>query len=119
MTLRLVVLFFALLAIASVADAQCLTCVSNGISPDGTCEPSSNGRCSYTCCLSDQGTRCNTRENTYGCSGDNLYIVPTEYFATALPLQMRGSSLRLKLGSGKPVQRKRCNLSLMRQQQTS
>jgi hypothetical protein len=102
---RLAVLFVATLALAATADAACLTCIGNGIGWDGTCQPSYNTRCSYTCCLWDEGTPCDVRENTYGCAEGSPLIVPSIYFASRLPMQTAGSALRVSLGKGKPVQR--------------
>jgi hypothetical protein len=110
MKLRLAVVFVASLAIASLAHAACLTCIGDGATNDGTCQPSSNGRCSYTCCLSDQGSGCDVRERTFGCS-DEL-VMPAAYFATPLPFQMQGSALRLRLGKGKPLPRQ-CAASVL------
>lgn len=105
MKLRLVVVFLATLAVTSVASAACLTCISDGTSRDGFCGPSSNGRCTYTCCLWDEGTPCSTMESDFGCGEESPLIVPAAYFSSALPMQTQGSSLRLQLGKGKPVQR--------------
>ena len=104
MTVRLVVLFVASLAVASVAGAACLTCVPDGIHGWGHCEPTTSGWCTYTCCLWDPGTRCVVNENIYPCA--EAPLMPSPYFATALPLVTEGSALRLRLGPAKPVQRK-------------
>jgi len=105
MTGRLVVLFVASLAVASVAGAACLTCVPTGINGWGSCEPTTSGWCTYTCCLWDPGTRCVVYENVYQCA-EGPQLMPSPYFATTLPLYTEGSALRLRLGPAKPVQRK-------------
>ena len=112
MKFRLVLVFIASLAAASLANAACLTCIGDGTSGDGFCQPSSNGRCSYTCCLWDAGTPCSVWERTFGCSEDSPLLIPSAYFGTPLPMQMQGSSLRLRLGKGKPVQRQ-CAASIL------
>ncbi|HEV7919435.1 MAG TPA: hypothetical protein VGR02_01455 [Thermoanaerobaculia bacterium] len=113
MKFRIAVVFLALLALGSVARAECLTCVPLGVGRDGTCQPTTSGRCTYTCCLWDLGTYCVTNENVYNCFQDDPFVIPSSYFTTALPLQTRGSALRLMMGKGKPVQQK-CAGSLMR-----
>jgi hypothetical protein len=118
MVLRFVVVLVASLAVASVAGAACLTCVGNGIGYEGQCVPSSNGRCSYTCCLWDEGTYCDTRERTFGCAEEgSVVIVPAAYFGTKLPMQIEGSALRLRLGKGQPVERT-CAASFARQRRS-
>jgi hypothetical protein len=104
MTVRLTVLFVASLAVASAAGAACLTCVPTGVHGWGSCQPTTGGWCTYTCCLWDPGTRCVVDENIYQCADEPL--VPSPYFATTLPLYTEGSALRLRLGPAKPVQRK-------------
>jgi hypothetical protein len=44
-------------------------------------------------------------------------IVPPAYFGTKLPMQMEGSTLRLRLGKGQPVERT-CAASFVRQRQS-
>ncbi|HEY0139887.1 MAG TPA: hypothetical protein VGF48_03265 [Thermoanaerobaculia bacterium] len=105
MTVRLVLLFVASLAVASVAGAACLTCVPTGIQGWGSCEPTTSGWCTYTCCLWDPGTRCVVDEHVYPCAEEPLRA-PSPYFATTLPLYTEGSALRLRLAPAKPVQRK-------------
>ncbi|HYI12452.1 MAG TPA: hypothetical protein VEK57_25585 [Thermoanaerobaculia bacterium] len=109
---RYVVLLVASLAVASVASAGCLTCVPQNPQGEGTCEPTTSGWCTYTCCLWEAGTRCYVNENIYPCAPDGLGVVPATYFASKLPLQTEGSALRLRLGKGIPVQRK-CAASVM------
>jgi hypothetical protein len=106
MRLRVAVLFVALLAFGATLHAACLTCVPLGVGQDGTCQPTTSGRCTYTCCLWDQGTYCVTNENVYNCVPEEKFMVPSNYFTTSLPLQTRGSALRLLMGKGKPVQQK-------------
>lgn len=102
MTFRLVVLFALTLAVASTASAACLTCVPRNLSGDGSCQPSDNGRCTYTCCLSDPGQYCVMGEHQFNCSEE----IPSAYFTTRAPIETEGSSLRLRLGKGKPVAKK-------------
>jgi hypothetical protein len=112
MRVRLVVVFVASLAVASFASAACLTCIPDGVHGWGYCGPSTNGRCTYTCCLWDPGTSCPVYENVYPCAPEDPLLVPTAYFSSALPTQVEGSSLRLRLGKGKPV-REKCAASIM------
>lgn len=113
MKLRFALVFLALLAFGGLAHAACLTCVPLGVGQDGTCEPTTSGRCTYTCCLWDQGTRCVMNENQYPCFEGDPFMIPNAYFTTSLPLETRGSALRLMLGKGRPLQQK-CTRSLMR-----
>ena len=109
MTVRVVVLLIASLAIAVAAQAACEYCQVNAGEPwwgDGTCQPlPGSTQCSYWCCLNPgTGAWCSGRDSYHGCS-DGLVQVPSLYFASKLPLVTEGSALRLRLGPAKPVER--------------
>lgn len=108
MKLRLVLLFFASLALASVAGASCSMCVAPDRWSPGTCEPSP-GFCSGYCCLMDVGSRCdyNPEDRTWGCSEEG-FAVPASYFASSLPILTEGSALRLRFGKGIQPSQKPC-----------
>jgi hypothetical protein len=109
MKLRLVLLFFASLALASVASASCSMCVTLDRWTPGTCEPTP-GYCRGYCCLLDVGSYCeyDPADRIWGCSEEGL-AVPASYFASPLPLRTEGSALRLRLGKGIDPSQKRCS----------
>lgn len=110
MTVRVVVLLIASLAIAWSASAQCEVCQVNAGQPwwgDGTCvaQPGAT-RCSYWCCLMPgQGAWCSGRDGYYGCS-EGVAQMPSAYFASKLPVVTEGSAVRVRIGPAKPVERK-------------
>lgn len=112
MALRFAVLLVASLAIASAADAACLTCIRTSIGDDGRCGPSNDGLCSYWCCLLDEGAPCSMTDHRYECATDGPVAVPAVYFASKLPLVTEGSAVRLRLGKAKPIDRK-CGAALI------
>ncbi|HKO56958.1 MAG TPA: hypothetical protein VJ276_13870 [Thermoanaerobaculia bacterium] len=114
MRFRVAVIFVALLAVGSVARAECLACVPLGVGPDGTCQPTTSGWCQYTCCLWGLGAYCETNENIYRCVDPDGFVIPSAYFTTSLPLETQGSKLRLMIGKGRPVQQ-RCAASALLQ----
>lgn len=93
MKLRLAVLLFATLALASVAAAQggCLDCVS------GTCQPSADGLCDRTCCNRTEGVSCVPTTRTLECVARSP--VPF-YFTSTMPQHTVGSSVRLQYAPG-------------------
>lgn len=107
MTVRLAVLLVASLAVAAVADAECLKCGSS-LTESGWafCEPSSDGYCQYPCCFRDPGEACWTGGDLYQCAGGGELLVPSVYFGTRLPLVTEGSALRLQLVKAEPVRQK-------------
>jgi hypothetical protein len=109
MAVRIAVLLIASLALAMTAQAACEYCQVGPGQPwwgDGTCQPlPGSTMCSYWCCLNPgEGAWCTGRDSYHGCS-DGLVQVPSQYFATKLPLMTEGSALRLHLGPAMPVQR--------------
>ncbi|HEX9983493.1 MAG TPA: hypothetical protein VGF69_09520 [Thermoanaerobaculia bacterium] len=114
MKFRLVMLFFAALAVASVASATCNVCVASVANKwEGTCQPSFGPMCQGMCCLMDQGNFCDPSERYWGCSAEGI-AVPASYFATRLPTLTEGSALRLRLGNGvRPVQKRCSGTSIM------
>lgn len=108
MKLRLVLLFFASLTIASVAGASCSVCVAPYRWATGTCQ-ASPGVCSGYCCLLDVGSSCDydPRDRTWGCSEEG-FAVPASYFTSPLPALTEGSAVQLRLGKGIPPSKKPC-----------
>lgn len=108
MKLRLILLFFASLTVASVASAGCNICVAPDRWSAGTCQPSP-GVCSGYCCFLDAGSYCDydPRDRFWGCSEEG-FAVPASYFSTPLPALTEGSALRLRLGKGVQPSQKRC-----------
>ncbi|HEX7150294.1 MAG TPA: hypothetical protein VF618_02315 [Thermoanaerobaculia bacterium] len=103
MAFRLALAFIALLAVASVANAQCATCIG------GTCQEWSGDRCSRTCCIEGPGAPCPLNERTFWCptfATQPSWLVPKAYFTTDLPLITEGSALRLQYTKAHKVQRK-------------
>lgn len=102
MALRLTLALIAFLAVASVASADCYTCLG------GTCQPSWDGKCSATCCNEGAYAPCPSGEPRLWCPtlrGEPSYVVPRVYFATTLPLVMEGSALRLQYTKAQKVRR--------------
>jgi hypothetical protein len=89
MKLRLVLLLFASLAVASLASAQggCLDCVS------GTCQQSADGLCDKTCCNRPVGVSCVSTMFTLECAARSP--VPF-YFTSRMPQHTEGSLVRLQ-----------------------
>lgn len=103
--MRYAMVLLASLAFATAANAGCNTCVPINTEGDGTCQPTTSGWCTYTCCLWDLGAYCTMQERSYRCVDVDAQFqeMPPVYFATKLPLLMEGSALRLRLGKGIPA----------------
>ena len=87
MTFRLSLVLFAVLSFSSVASAACLRCVS------GTCQASTDNRCTKPCCTSVVGAACTTSQFSFICPNRSQ---DPYYFTSKMPQQTEGSSLRLQ-----------------------
>lgn len=110
-SLRVVSFFIGIMAVAAVADAQCLTCYNEPGGPftSGTCGESFDGYCDRDCCGNVVGAPCRRPDFLDACdpwlvksqrSGapllDDAVLTPqrqAHYFATRQPVENRTVTL--------------------------
>jgi hypothetical protein len=110
-SLRVVALFIVVMAVAAVADAQCLRCYREPGGPisSGKCGQSSDGYCDRSCCGNMEGAPCRRPDFLDPCGwlvkskpDTDAPSVPraaathrqeAPYFATRRPLESRTEAL--------------------------
>jgi hypothetical protein len=106
MKLRLGMLLFVSLALASLASAQggCLDCIS------GTCQQSADGLCDRTCCNRPVGVSCVPTLFTLECAAARSPV--PFYFTSTMPQHLEGSSMRLQFAPAVQAPPLQCGASV-------
>lgn len=108
-SVRLLVLFVGVMAIAGMAEAQCQICRNFRPMPwyQGTCVDSYNGLCSSQCCWQPPGTPCQMPDNNlYYCTWTpGGQFAATRYFTSSALTENSAVAVTRKAGSLQPYQR--------------